>query len=334
MGTRAEQIRKLPKADLHMHLDGAARPETLWELGQERQIPYPAGGAAALRQALTWQQGFSIQDCLQTFDLVTSVLQDGPALRRVAREVVEDAAADGCTHLEVRYAPTLSTRGHLSAAEVVEATLAGFADAGAVTGISPGLILCCWRAMEAHEANEIADLAIAYADRGVVGIDIVDVAGPEAVQDIARFRSAYERVGRAGLGRTCHAGEIGGPQSVRAAIEMLGVDRIGHGVAAVQDSSVVELIRKKRITVEICLSSNLYTGTVPNLRAHPFGQLYRAGLPVVLCTDDPTMENTTLTREYQMAAEAFHLDDEDLGALAETSLSSLFKSPANQVPPL
>lgn len=314
-------IRGLPKADLHLHLDGAVRPGTAWELAQERGIALPAASLEELRGALTWRQGFTIQDCLKTFDLITPLLQDAAALRRVAREVVEDAAAQGCTAVEVRYAPTLSTRGGLSAAEVVEATVAGFADAGTPTG----LILCCWRAMTEREAFEIAELVVAYGGQGVIGIDIVDVAGADAVQDLSRFKEAYKAVGEAGLGRTCHAGEIGGAASVRGAVEVLGVDRIGHGVAAVQDRNVMELLRDRRIPVEICLSSNLFTGTVARLEDHPLPRLRAAGVPVVICTDDPAMEATTLCREYRMAAEAFGLDEQELQELAAASLAARFQ---------
>lgn len=317
-------IRRLPKADLHLHLDGAVRPETLWDLARERDAPLPPGGLDGLRRALTWRLGFTIADCLACFELVTGLLQDAPALRRVAREVVEDAAAEGCSRVEVRYAPQLSIRGGLSLAEAVDATLAGLAEAQGKTGAVAGLILCCTRGMDARAALELADLAVAYAGRGVVGLDIADTASERPAHDLAPFVEAYTRAGRAGLGRTCHAGEVGGPESIRAAVELLGVDRIGHGVAAGSDPALIELLRRRGIPVEVCLSSNLFTGTVTDLAAHPFGLFYRAGIPVVLCTDDPAMENTTLCREYRMATQAFQLSPEDLQELAAVSLRAAF----------
>lgn len=264
----------------------------------------------------------SLSSCLDKFQVTVGLLQSPAALSRVASELVRDCYMDGVRHVEVRFCPTLHTRGGMSPDEAVEAVLGG-AETGvseATSGapddrMSARVIVSVLEGMTSEDAGALVDLAARYSDSGVAGVDL---AGDEALFDADRYERAFTRAADAGLGVTVHAGEGRDAAHVRDAITRLHADRIGHGVSAASDPEVVTLLADNDVTVEVCLSSNLHTGAVGSLAEHPLQALNDAGVPVVICTDNTFFSATTLSREYELARSC-------AGAASDTVAASLMR---------
>lgn len=310
-------VRALPKVDLHCHLDGAVRPATLLAAAREAGIPLPADTVdALLPHVRVSPRCRSLDDFLATFETFYPVLSVPGVMGRAARELLEDAAADGVVHVEARFCPDLqATPGH-SAEDVLREVLDGLAAGQAATGVTAGAIVCAYRPFTTEANERLVDLALAYAGRGVVGVDL---AGPESLPG-APFAAAMARARAGGLPVTIHAGEAAGPDSVREAVERLGARRIGHGCALSRDADLLDRVRDAGIAIECCLTSNLQTAAVASLAEHPFDLFRRAGLAVTLNTDDPAVSGITLSDEYLLAARTWGLD---LDALRELSLAAV-----------
>ncbi len=306
--TEAE-ARRLPKVELHCHVDGAVRPATLLDLAAKGGITLPATDAESLRPYVQVSpECRTLRDFLTTFETFYPVLEVAGAMERAAFELVEDMAADGVVHLEARFCPALQANDRQSAEDVLRATLAGLEQGARATGISVGAIVCLYRPLSHAVNSELARLAITHADRGVVGVDL---AGPEDLPG-APFAEAFEIVREGGLPLTIHAGEAMGPESIVEAVDTLVATRIGHGVALRDDAELAARVADLGVTIECCLTSNLHTGAVASLDEHPFDALRRAGQAVTLNTDDPAVSGITLSHELALAADTWDYGLDDL----------------------
>jgi adenosine deaminase len=314
-------LRRLPKAELHCHLDGSLRPLSLLELCKEYGVPLPAGDAEGVRRYMRVEHAHNLEEYLARFTTTVAVLQHAASIERVAYELVEDAARDGVRYIEVRNAPILNTRGGLSLVEVVEAMLRGLKRGEQVHGVIARLILIALRHMPPSTSMEIAELAAAFRDSGVVAFDLAGAEmGYPAAEHAAAFLYARER----DLACTCHAGEGDGPLSVRQAVHRCGAHRIGHATRLIEDPSLTEFVNDRRIPLEICLTSNVQTRAANSYAEHPLRRYVDLGLSVVLNTDNRLMSDTTLTDEYDHAARDAHLTSDELSAIALNGFESAF----------
>ena len=325
-------IRALPKVSLHDHLDGGVRPATLLELADEIDLEVPEETAEDLAEWIAERSDSgSLVEYLKTFDLTTAVMQTREGLTRVAREFVEDLAADGVIYGEVRWAPEQHLSRGLSLEEVVEAVQDGIEegeDAAEQAGhdIRVGQLITAMR--HTDRSLEIARLAVDWRERGVVGFDI---AGPEDGFPPSRHRAAFDYLAGEFFPVTVHAGEAAGVDSIRSALLDGRALRLGHGVRIAEDLDVVSRagdevlvqfgdlarwVRDREIPLELSPSSNLQTGAISTwgdeLGDHPFDLLYQLGFSVTVNVDNRTMSRTSLTRELALLAETFEYDLDDL----------------------
>jgi adenosine deaminase len=330
-------IRQAPKALLHDHLDGGLRPGTVLDIASE--IGYdelPADNAEDLALFFkTAAHSGSLVRYLEPFAHTVAVMQTPESLHRVAFECVEDLAADSVVYAEIRFAPELHIDQGLSLDEVVDAVLAGFSDGEKAAGAAgkPITVRCLVTAMRhAARSREIAELAIRFRDKGVVGFDI---AGAEAGYPPTRHLDAFEYM-RNNNGRfTIHAGEAFGLPSIHEAIAFCGADRLGHGVRIVDDietlpdggaqlGRVAGIVRDKRIPLELCPSSNVQTGAVKSIAEHPFAELARLRFRVTVNTDNRLMSDTTMSQEMLRLVEAFGYGWSDLERFTINAMKSAF----------
>lgn len=315
-----ETCRALPKIALHDHLDGGLRPATIIEEAAKVGHQLPATDPAELgKWFFAAADSGSLVRYLETFVHTVAVMQTAAALRRVAREFVEDQAADGVVHAEARWAPEQHVAGGLSLREAIEAVRDGLAEgvaAAAAAGreITAGQIVTAMRHVP-EPTTEIAELAVAYRDDSVLGYDI---AGAELGFPPERFAASFDYLRHHHFRFTIHAGEADGLGSIDGAVQ-LGASRIGHGVRLVEDigadGSLGELaayIRDRRIALEVCPSSNLQTGISDAIASHPFGRLADLGFHVTVNCDNRLMSATTMSREYALLSEAFGYGLDDL----------------------
>jgi adenosine deaminase len=319
----SELLRRLPKAELHCHLDGSVRPETLLELAREYEQPIPRDDAESLREYMRVDDARSLEDYLARFDVTLGVMQTEEALERIACELSIDAARDGVRYIEVRYSPVLNTRGGLSLGAAVEAPLRGLERAEREGGAMARVIICGLRHLEPEVSLELARLAVAYKHRGVVGFDL---AGGELGNPASRHAAAFAYARQHDLACTCHAGEGADAASVREAVHLCGAHRIGHATRLVEDESLTQYVNDRRIALEICLTSNVQTRAVESYESHPLRQYFDRGMNVVLNTDNRLMSGTTLTDEYAHAARALGFDFDELAQIALNGFESAFLS--------
>ena len=316
-----ELLRRLPKAELHVHLDGSVRPSTLLELGREYGVRMPADDAEALAHYMHVRDAASLEEYLERFAITLGVMQRAEALERIAYELAEDAAREGVRYIEVRYSPVLNIREGLELGEVVEAPLRGLERAERDHGIIGRVIVTAIRSMDPATSLELAKLAVSYRERGVVGFDL---AGGERGNPASRHAAAFAHSRAHGLACTCHAGEGDGADSVREAVHICGADRIGHATRLIEDPALLEDVHARGIALEICLSSNVQTRAAETFEAHPLRTYFDAGLTVVLNTDNRLMSATTLVDEYAHAAQRLDFGFDELARVAIDGFRSSF----------
>ncbi|HET8654525.1 MAG TPA: adenosine deaminase [Longimicrobiaceae bacterium] len=293
-----ELLHRLPKAELHVHLDGSLRPETLLDLAERQGAPMPRSEPAALREYMHVTDAQNLLDYLSRFDVTLSVMQSAEALERIAYELAEDLAGENVRYAEIRYSPMLHTRAGLPLTEAVEAPLRGLRRAEQEFGICTGLIICGIRNMDPSTSRDLADLTVAFKNRGVVAFDL---AGAEYNYPAKKHRDAFFTVINKNMATTIHAGEAYGPESVHQALHYCKANRIGHGTRLYEDPDLMQYVRDFRIPVEICLTSNVQTHAVPSFEEHPLRLYFDEGLVLSLNTDNRLMSATTVTEEYWRA---------------------------------
>ncbi len=320
---------------LHDHLDGGLRPGTIVELAAEgnyRNLPTndPDELARWINQAASGQ---SLEAYLETFTHTVGVMQTADAIVRVAAECAEDLAADGVVFAEVRFAPELLTQGGLSMDEAVSSVLEGFSVGSHGRNIQVVGLLCAMRG--AAHAREVAELAVAYRQHGIVGFDI---AGAEAGYPPTHHLSAFQYLQRENFHFTIHAGEGFGLPSIWEAVQYCGAERLGHGVRITEDihpnpydpkapprlGPLAAYVRDRRIPLEVCPSSNVHTALAPSIASHPIDLLRRLRFRVTINTDNRLMSNTCLSQEMHLCAEAFGWSMADLRWLTINAMKSSF----------
>jgi adenosine deaminase len=315
-------IRKLPKTELHCHLDGSLRPRTVLELAQQQNVTLPTTNLAKLTRLMqAGKRTRNLGDYLKIFDITLSVMQQKESLYRVAYELVEDCADENVRHLEVRYSPILHRKRRLSFEDIVDPVIAGLRDAGAKYSVSTGVIICGIRSMPPKTSVALAELAVAYRDRGVLAFDL---AGQERDYPAKMHREAFEIVHKNHINSTVHAGEAFGPSSIAQALHYCGAHRIGHGTRLLEDDVLLRYVRDHRVPLEMCLSSNVQTRVSRTPAAHPFGQYFRQGLRVTLNTDNRLMSATTVSDEIALAARAFKLSPYEIKRIILNGFKSAF----------
>lgn len=292
-------FRSLPKIELHCHLDASVRVSTVGELGRKIRLSLPVPLEPALVAPACC---IDLADYLVRIDLALEVMQHREHLARISREIVEDLAADGTIYGEIRFAPQLHLRNGLTMQEVLNAVDEGLKQGERQTGMKTGLIVCCLRHEPGERSLEIAKLAVNNRDK----VCALDLAGDEARYIGAPHAEAFALAKREGLRRTVHAGEAAGPESIREAIDLLGAERIGHGVRIDESSELQERAKAARLPLEMCPLSNIQTRAAHSLPEHPINRLFRKGLHVTVNTDCRTVSLTTLTKEFERLENAFH----------------------------
>jgi len=293
-----ELIQRLPKTDLHCHLDGSVRLDTVLDLARKQHVTLPTTDRGELHKMLVaGDQVTSLDDYLRAFDITLSVMQTEEALERCAYELAEDAWRENVRYLEVRYSPLLHLREGLRPAQVIEAVLRGLRAAKRGLGIRYGLILCAIRSLGPEQSLRIAELCVAFKNRGVVGFDL---AGSEVNNPAKHHRPAFQLVIDNNINCTAHAGESFGPDSVHQAIHKCGAHRIGHGTRLVEDGDLMNYVNDHRIPLEVCPSSNLQTRAAKSWENHPVDFFVDYGLRVTINTDNRLMSDTTVSKELHL----------------------------------
>jgi len=335
-----QAIQPLPKIGLHEHLDGGVRPGTIIELAAAIGLDLPAAEPGALADWFVAQcTGGDLVAYLKTFDLTIACMQTADALERVAREYVEDLAADGVVYAEIRWAPEQHLTLGLTPDDAVDAVQRGI-DAGIASAAAGGLTIRIGQIIDAlrqfDHSLQAAEIALRWRERGVVGFDI---AGPEAGFPASDHRAAFDLLADEFLPVTVHAGEADGVESIRGALIDGRALRLGHGVRIVEDivleddgptsyatlGNVAQWVRDREIALEIAPTSNLQTGAHGRtIEDHPFDLLYQLGFRVTVNPDNRLMSGTTITRELAILSEAFGYDLDDLAVFQLNAAASAF----------
>ncbi len=320
------QLRGLPKVDLHRHLEGSLRLQTLAEIAQEHGIDLPSYDIEYLRPFVTvTDEEMDFHRFLEKFRLLRRFYPTQAAMERLAYEAVADAADDNIKYLELRFNPVaLSREQGFSLNQVTTWVGSAVARAERDYGVRANLILQIGRDEDVATAWEIAEVALAHRSNSVVGLDL---AGDETGYPARRFADVFRRAREEGLHVTVHAGEAGTAENVREAIELLGAERIGHGVRSIENSDIVQLIRNREITLEVCPTSNVQTGVERRVWQHPLPDLLALGVRVTLNTDDPSISDTTLTDEYLTVMMAMGVTLEQIKHAIVTAIEGSFQPP-------
>jgi adenosine deaminase len=349
-----EFFQRLPKTDLHVHLDGSLRLGTILGLAEKQGVRLPANTAEGLREALhVGQVCDSLVSYLTAFEITLAVLQTEEALYRAAYELAQDAAAENVRYMEVRYSPILHTRRGLRLTAVVEAVTQALRQAQKDFGIDSGVIICGIRSISPASSLEMAQLAVAYKNHGVVGFDL---AGAEFNYPAKAHKDAFQLILKNNINCTAHAGEAYGPESVAQAIHYLGAHRIGHGVRLREDGDLLNYVNDHRVPLEVCPSSNVQTGAVPSIDQHPIRFLYNFGVRVTVNTDNRLITDTSVSKElyllhrhlgftvdeirqlviwgFKSAFLPFHVKQRTLRAIGEELDRIIHGGPADARPPL
>jgi adenosine deaminase len=317
----AAYFHAIPKAELHLHLDGSVRPKTVLELARQGGVPLPTDDLKKLKDYLeATDSTSSLVEYIEYFQLPIAVLQSAPALERATYELCEDLKNDNVRYAEIRYGPWLHVQQGLSLTDVIRAVLSGWDAGRKAYGLEGGIIVTALRDMPPAQNLALAQVAGRYVDSGVVGFDL---AGDEAGHPPILHEDAFRVARSLGLNITIHAGEAAGPESVRQAISM-GATRLGHGVRAREDPDVVAMIKENRIELDMAPTSNAQTKAVRRLDDHPLRRFYEQGIKVTISTDSRTVSDITLTDEFQTVARVLGCSREQIWAMNLQALDGSF----------
>jgi adenosine deaminase len=318
---RRRLLEAMPKAELHLHLDGSLRVATAIDIARTRGIDAPHDWFGMSEALVGDMPGSSQAELLTRFDLPIALMQDAEALERIAGELVEDKAADNVRYVEIRWGPLLHVAAGLPLADGIAAVVRGANAAAARTGVTVRLISTALRSHDPERNVELAETAARFLDQGLVGWDLA--GQEEAFPDPLLHARSFEAARANGLRMTIHAGEWGGAAQVRRSL-VIDPERIAHGPAAIEDEGLCAELRARGITLDLAPTSNWQAGIVSSVAEHPISALYRMGVPVTLNTDDLTVSDLSLSEEYVNAAQLIGLSLSELWAIDRHALDVAF----------
>ena len=319
----SELIKKLPKAELHCHLDGSLRIKTIIELAEIQGVDLPSKNEDDLSKILSiGSSEKSLESYIKKFDITLSVLQTPKSLERAAFELAMDCHNDGVRYLEVRYSPILHTKKGMKLSETIDSVKNGLSQAFNECGILTGIIICGIRHISPDHSLELANLSIKYKNKGVIGFDL---AGAEENFPAKKHKEAFYSILNNNINTTIHAGEVFGPKSIHQAIHVCGAHRIGHGTRAIEDTDLLNYINDHRIPLEVCLTSNINTKSVSSISMHPFKKYLDEKIRVTLNTDNRLISKTTLSNEYKIAINNFNLNESEIRTIIINGFKSTFQ---------
>jgi len=319
---RRDFLTELPKPELHCHLDGSIRIDTILDLAQKDKIELPSKDPDQLRKAITVKGRVkNLEEYIDKFKITLAVLQTPAALKRAAFELAQDAAAENVRLLEVRYSPILHQDQGMTPMESLDAVIEGLHEAEHAFNIKTSVIICGIRNFSIETSIQLAELAIAYKYRGVVGYDL---AGAEENFPAKDHLAAFYLIRNNNVNVTLHAGEAYGPESIHQAIHYCGANRIGHGTRLREDGDLMNYVNDHRICLEMCLTSNVQTGSIDKIENHPIKFYHDYGLRVTLNTDNRLISGVTLVDEYMLAHQTFNFNMLDFKDFIISGFKSAF----------
>jgi adenosine deaminase len=317
-----EFLKSLPKAELHCHLDGSMRVETILAMAKKDGVELPFYTPNELKSFLVAGDNCkNLEDYLKAFLVTNAVLQTKENLTRAVLELCEDASEENVKVLEIRFSPLLHVNKGLSMEEVVEAVLKGKTKAEKQLPIKVGIIICGLRSTPPEKSLELAHITVKYKNKGIVGFDL---AGPEENFPAKDHREAFFYIINNNVNSTVHAGEAYGAESIKQAIHFTRANRIGHGTRLKEDEELLNYVNDHRIPLEMCVICNVQTQAVPSIEKHPIKEYLDAGIRVTLNTDNRLISDTTLTKEYKTVCDTFKLDKSDLKKIVLNGFKSVF----------
>jgi len=315
-------LKRLPKVELHCHLDGSLRVPTILDLAKKDKVTLTTSTSEELSKLLvSGKTRGSLEDYIKQFDITLSVMQTPQALSRTAYELIENVAKENVRYIEIRYSPILHTGKGMSMGESVEAVRNGLERGQKDFGVKSGIIVCGIRNISAAASLKLADLTVRYKNKGVVGFDL---AGSEENFPAKDHQEAFYMILNNNINATIHAGEAYGPSSIHQAIHHCGAHRIGHGTRLKENKDLMNYVNDHRITLEICLTSNWQTRSIRSLKYHPLKYYYDQGIRVTINTDNRLMSGTTLTKEFLLAHKLFGFKLHDFREMIIMAMKSAF----------
>ena len=315
-------LKRLPKVELHCHLDGSLRVPTILDLAKKDKVTLTTSSSEELSKLLViGKTRGSLEDYIKRFDITLSVMQTPQALNRTAYELIEDVAKENVRYIEIRYSPILHTGKGMTMGESVEAVRNGLKRGQKDFGVKSGIIVCGIRNISAAASLKLADLTVRYKNKGVVGFDL---AGSEENFPAKDHQEAFYMILNNNINATIHAGEAYGPSSIHQAIHHCGAHRIGHGTRLKENKDLMNYVNDHRITLEICLTSNWQTRSIRSLKYHPLKYYYDQGIRVTINTDNRLMSGTTLTKEFLLAHKLFGFKLHDFREMIIMAMKSAF----------
>ncbi|MBZ9686610.1 adenosine deaminase [Clostridium estertheticum] len=316
------KFKNLPKIDLHCHLDGSVRPATIIDIAKEEGISIPHYGIENIKkEVVAPAECKSLDEYLKRFEIPNLVMQSKESLRRITFELLEDSAKENVKYIEVRFAPLLHITKGLTLGEVIDSVLSGIKDAEEKYDIKGNVILSCMRFMSIDKAFEVVEAGRKYLSKGVVAIDL---CGSEGEGFCDKFIEPITLAREYGYRVTIHAGETGIGKNVLEAVELLGAERIGHGVFIKDFAEAYDIVKDKGITLEMCPTSNIQTKAVDSIKDHPFYDFYKDGIKVTVNTDNRTVSDTNMTKECDILLRAFNITFEEYKQIYLASVDAAF----------
>lgn len=315
-------ILNLPKIELHCHLDGSVRPETMIDIARKENIKIPSFDIEDIKKRVIIPiECESLNEYLKAFTIPNLVMQSKESLRRIAFELYEDAAKENVKYMEIRFAPILHTMEGLKIDEVIESVLDGINDAEKQYNIKGNLILGCMRFMSIEKAYEVIEAGKKFIGKGVVAVDL---CAAEEEGFCRKFVEPMKLARKYGYRITIHAGETGIGKNVLEAVELLGAERIGHGVFIRNCKEAYDIVKEKNVTLEMCPTSNLQTKAIKNIENYPLNNFHKDGIKVSLNTDNRTVSDIDLTNEYNIIFNNFEMSEDDYKTIYLNSVESSF----------
>lgn len=315
-------VQKLPKIELHCHLDGSVRGPILETLAAQQGVPLPWSGSTLAQKLAAPDTCDSLAEYLERFDLVLPYLQTAEAIELIAFDLIQQAAEEAIAYIEVRFAPALFTHKGLSLQEVIRAALAGLQRGQETFGVKSNALLCGMRHHDTSINSDVVNATRDFKNQGVVGFDL---AGDEAQFPAEQYTELFGLAKDYDIPLTLHAGECGCPQNIATSIQA-GASRIGHGIAAIKDPTVMALCKERSVLIEMCPTSNFQTKAVTHLSEYPFQKFLDAGLNICINTDNRTVSNTTLTNEFMTLHKWYNIDYNCMETLNHNAVNGAFIS--------